>query len=96
MKKIKALIHLTSENSVDHLSPLIWYLIKNNHKVLIYFLKDYQYEKDYRINIFKKYKNFHIMNRQEYFENFFNFLQWWFTKLQLRRNLLMDFFFEIV
>ena len=70
---MKTLIHLTSENSLDHLSSLIWYLLINNHKVNIYFLRDYDYKNDLRIKYFENFENFKIIQKHEYFENRFNF-----------------------
>ena len=72
MKKFKTLIHLTSENSIDQLSPLIWHLLNNNHYVKIFFLKKYNYNNDDRINYFQSYKNFKIISDEIYYENKFN------------------------
>jgi hypothetical protein len=72
MKTLKTLIHLTNENSLDHLSSLIWYLLINKHKVNIYFLGNYNYKNDLRIKYFQNFKNFKIVQNHEYFENRFN------------------------
>tara|TARA_B100001057_G_scaffold486443_1_gene567633 strand:+ start:10593 stop:11804 length:1212 start_codon:yes stop_codon:yes gene_type:complete len=73
MKTLKTLIHLTSENSVDHLSSLIWYLLINDHKVKLFFLRNYNYKNDLRIKYFQSFENFKIIQKHEYFENRFNF-----------------------
>ena len=72
MKTLKTLIHLTNENSLDHLSSLIWYLLINKHKVNIYFLGNYNYKNDLRIKYFQNFENFRIVQNHEYFENRFN------------------------
>ena len=58
----KYLFHLAGYNDVDHISPIIYQFLRNNHKVKILFISEFDYEEDYRIKFLKKYKNLEIGN----------------------------------
>ena len=73
MRTYKTLIHLTNEHSIDHLAGFIWHLLSKKHEVNIYFLSNGNYINDNRITHFTKYKNFKILNKEEYYENKYNY-----------------------
>ena len=58
----KYLFHLSGYNDVDHITPIIYQFLRNNHKVKILFISEFDYKEDYRIKFLKKYKNLEIGN----------------------------------
>jgi hypothetical protein len=54
-KRLMYLFFVRAFNDIDHMTPIIWKMARNNHPVAVYCLNaEYDIEQDYRLNFLKK------------------------------------------